>query len=404
MIKEDGNEKTMTVDKLRTADGTRLIQEDDIKLARITITGNGTYKASDKNLYGFDEVVVSVADGGGKAVIDGDRRIGQPVAVDVRITEGGEPRVMSGVIKATTDLAGGGVCDWLVDEGLDVSTLHVDQNGTYMASSKGCYGFGQVIVSVDHSGGGGGGGGGEDEIYGAESIRVTWFPQAIKFDDGDYISYDGIEVTAYDGGGNALGVVPFWELIFPVSVASCDGDDSIRCDVAGTPLNDPVYMEAIVTGQTYQGDAGVTESRYITGMTNSAPVYMIQIPDYQDGHTAKTFVSMSPFTVESKRVAPSTWDPQYKIDTSSLTTIYGVSAYTTNASSGPSKYNVAISAEQDYGVRDVAVLALNALYGAQEVSYMVDVPILWARPEDGNILETSLTIFVYRSEPITNDD
>lgn len=61
-IKEGGQDRTLTVDKLRTAlsgGGSCLwIPEDSAKLGTKTINENGTYKASDDSLYGYSEVTV----------------------------------------------------------------------------------------------------------------------------------------------------------------------------------------------------------------------------------------------------------------------------------------------------------------------------------------------------------
>lgn len=61
-IKEGGQDKTLTVDKLRTAlsgGGSCLwIPEDSAKLGKKTVNENGTYKASDDSLYGYSEVTV----------------------------------------------------------------------------------------------------------------------------------------------------------------------------------------------------------------------------------------------------------------------------------------------------------------------------------------------------------
>lgn len=78
-IQEGGTAKQLTVDKLKTnlaGGGTCLwVPEDIVTLGTKTITENGTYKASDENLYGYSQVTVS---GIGKAIgkgADGNEHI-----------------------------------------------------------------------------------------------------------------------------------------------------------------------------------------------------------------------------------------------------------------------------------------------------------------------------------------
>lgn len=52
------------------------------------------------------------------------------------------------------------------------------------------------------------------------SIEVTKSPNKVEYNDGDTIDFTGIEVTAYKEDNSVFGVIPFEELIFPVTVAS----------------------------------------------------------------------------------------------------------------------------------------------------------------------------------------
>lgn len=75
-IQEGGTAKQLTVDKLITHlvnSGTCLwVPEDEVQLTTKTITENGTYKASDDGYYGYEQVIVSIANAGIATGTDGD--------------------------------------------------------------------------------------------------------------------------------------------------------------------------------------------------------------------------------------------------------------------------------------------------------------------------------------------
>ena len=91
IIQEGGIGKQMTVSKLKTdkvGGGTCLwVPEDEVALGTKSISQNGTYKASDDGKYGFSQVTVNVAGGGGSA-----DNSGQP------ISSGGDPDIGSSFI------------------------------------------------------------------------------------------------------------------------------------------------------------------------------------------------------------------------------------------------------------------------------------------------------------------
>ena len=76
IIQEGGIGKQLTVDKLKTnlvGSGTCLwVPEDEVQLGTKTITENGTYKASNDGYYGYEQVVVNVANVGTVTGTDGD--------------------------------------------------------------------------------------------------------------------------------------------------------------------------------------------------------------------------------------------------------------------------------------------------------------------------------------------
>ena len=75
-IQEGGVAKQLTVNKLKTSlvdSGTCLwVPEDEVQLTTKTITENGTYKASDDGYYGYEQVIVNIANAGVATGTDGD--------------------------------------------------------------------------------------------------------------------------------------------------------------------------------------------------------------------------------------------------------------------------------------------------------------------------------------------
>ena len=146
------------------------------------------------------------------------------------------------VPKLRTDELGGTSTDWVQDDDTKADRLNVTANGTYTAASAGKYGYDYVTVSVP--GTGATGTGTDGEIHHVEpdpetgelvdtvlpsSIEVTTPPTNTDYVDGETIDYSGIVVTAYLASGEVWedenhpgGVIPFNELIFPVTVADAD--------------------------------------------------------------------------------------------------------------------------------------------------------------------------------------
>lgn len=146
------------------------------------------------------------------------------------------------VPKLRTDELGGTSTDWVQDDDTKADRLNVTANGTYTAASAGKYGYDYVTVSVP--GTGATGTGTDGEIHHVEpdpetgelvdtvlpsSIEVTTPPTNTDYIDGETIDYSGIVVTAYLASGEVWedenhpgGVIPFNELIFPVTVADAD--------------------------------------------------------------------------------------------------------------------------------------------------------------------------------------
>ena len=223
IIQEGGIGKQMTVSKLKTdkvGGGTCLwVPEDEVALGTKSISQNGTYKASDDGKYGFSQVTVNVAGGGGSA-----DNSGQP------ISSGGDPDIGSSFIGI--DPTDGEPYEYTVNSQGEVEKTPVP------TVTPG--GIGSSVIGKDTSGviSGVPGGDGNEYAIGIDhngNIVATKVPSGIEignapdktsYGEGDTIDFSGIIVILKGGDGAMFsnqtypnGRLPFNELIFPVSVA-----------------------------------------------------------------------------------------------------------------------------------------------------------------------------------------
>ena len=153
---------------------------------------------------------------------------------NIIIQEGGLGKQLT-ADKLKTTLVGGGSCLWVPEDETTLGTKTITENGTYRASDDGYYGYSEVTVS-----GIGSVTGRDPEIdedvtvtkdpetgdlvktITPESIRIITPPTKTSYADKETINFSGIVVHAYSSKGTDLGVVPFNELVFPVTQASKD--------------------------------------------------------------------------------------------------------------------------------------------------------------------------------------
>ena len=236
-IQIDGTPTALTVDKLNTklspSGSANWVPEDAFMVGTLKVWRNGTFKASDYGLFGFDKVLVENSTRGGKAAtLVGGPHIGEIHAEAPAIKEGGKAILISDVHHLTVTKSDASRLSMMAEPLLTVEDITVTKKGTYTAYERGKYGFGEVTVNVPDSGGGGGGGGGTPTP--PTSMRVTRLPDKWSgYADGEAIDYTGLEVTAYRDGkvwkndDYPDGKIPLSELTLPVTNASLSDTSAI---------------------------------------------------------------------------------------------------------------------------------------------------------------------------------
>ena len=147
------------------------VPEEEVQRGTKTITKNGTYKASDDDLYGYSKVTVKVKGGSGGGISS-------------------DP--------------GSGVSGTNPSDGNDYAH-EIDDNGEIVTTKL------------------------------PTRIVMSSLPYDTSYVDGETINFTGAEVTAYYEDGSSYGVVPFEELTFEPTVADSSGGneysdgDGVNC-------------------------------------------------------------------------------------------------------------------------------------------------------------------------------
>ena len=288
------------------------------------------------------------------------------------IQEGGTPLNFS-ADELRTHQVGGGHINWVPKDLCRLTTKTITKDGTYMASNDGYYGYSQV--SVSGIGRATGKKGNDEYTVTTEdgilvetkipsNIQVTTRPTITTYGDGAYIDFSGIVVTAYDGSGNSMGVIPFVELQFPITVAriSQSGLNSMTEIVGDTFFR---------RGLPNKGEPGYY-TFYWRVISAESPVYTCTRDD--SGVCYSAVFSKNYFTVKYiYQNGAGTLFPSFDED-------LGLYVYWDIPSTGYSDY----FAPPIYTYEQIAALANDGQI----------IPVQWQRPGDDKILETYFTITV----------
>lgn len=400
IIQQSGFPEALTVDALRTSKlgggSEDWLPADGKNLVELDIGGSGTYRASDYGAYGISVARVSPKYGGGAT----SKAAQQPEFGNLHIPviqEGGKPVLLSARM-VKTNLQGGGTCLWVPEDEVNLETKYVDHSGTYTARADGCYGYSQVTVSgvdieitQDEDG--------DDvaEITDGGETRQEKLPSEIRIErepdfvgpygDGAYISFDGLLVKAYTASGKLWtdtthtdGVIPMSELIFPVTVTDISQVGGEERDVTGTDLIAPVYLTLLKIGDVYQN----LKIKSIEG----AP-YGMRIKRAGD-NCENAIASYFPSAVTVAREDgsfPVTYRADNEFTYNGKTCYINLGSYGTDGS-GTMPFTNADN--RRFGIGAAAGIAL---LGTKPIGGQ-PIPVQWARPYDGLVLEDTFDVEV----------
>lgn len=191
---------------------------------------------------------------------------------DIVIQEGGQGKNLT-ADKLRTALVGGGDCLWVPEDEVQLTTKTITEDGTYIASDEGYYGYSEVTVNgigtatgtgpdgERHSYSEDGAGGIVDNLLPA-SISVVTPPTITTYPDGATIDFTGMVVKGYLRSGDLWtdsshpdGVIPISELTLPVTTAdigSASGGSAssplipggVPCDSTGLTIYGPLDSTA----------------------------------------------------------------------------------------------------------------------------------------------------------------
>ena len=393
VIQESGLNKSLTVDALRLkkqgGGSEDWLPADGKNLVELDIGGSGTYRASDYSAYGIAVARVSPKVGGGAT----SKAAQQPGFGNLHIPsiqEGGKPVLLSArMIK--TNQQGGGTCLWVPEDEVNLDTKYIDHSGTYTARADDCYGYSQVTVSGvdveitrDEDG--------DDvaEITDGGETREEKLPSEIRivrepyftgpYGDRAYISFDGLVVHGYSASGVDLGAIPFNELVFPVTVTDITQvEGGYERDVTGTILNAPVYLGALGVGMFF-GNLVVKEvAGGVYGIcVRRGPNYCSALASYSQGSVV---IARDDGSFPERYFSGTEFQYQDK-------TCYIGGA---NIVSFEPRTSIPISTYQpvdEATAAGIALLGTTALGGGQPI------PVQWARPYDGLVLEDTFDVEV----------
>lgn len=399
IIDESGLPKALTVDALRTSKqggGTEdWLPADGTNLVELDIGGSGTYRASNYGAYGISVARVTPKYGGGAT----SKAAQQPAFESPHIPsirEGGNPKYM-GARLLKTNLQGGGTCLWVPEDEVNLESKYVNHSGTYPASADNCYGYSQITVSgvdveitQDEDG--------DDvaRITDGDKVTEEKLPSEIRivrepyfvgpYGDRAYISFDGLLVKAYTASGKLWtdathpdGTIPMSELMFPVTVADITKIEGYERDVTGTILNAPVYLAPLSVGMMFRG-LWVKE---ISG----APYGFVMTDGSTDAYAIASYFPSSVKVARQSGSFPET------INANEEYTAGGKTCYFSYGGTGSARIfasDFPYSAFQPVGQ---GIAAAIALIGTKPIGGQ-PVPVQWARPYDGLVLEDEFRVDV----------
>lgn len=318
------------------------------------------------------------------------------------------------VDKLKTNLVGGGSCLWVPEDEINLGTKSVSENGTYVASDDGYYGYSQFTVS------GVGTVTGRDPTTGDEKqvsvdpetgdLVETVLPSEIRvitpptnpygvYIDGQTITKDGMVVKAYSANEVEIQTVPIGEITINPTQAVYDASKDRKR--SGTATSDLIGG----TIDIYNGQGVITPTGVSTTFTAIAGLHGV-------GSTVDAAVRINGAVRCIVASANTPFDYAYVFYeynegveryNDSSRTASGV-AYTYNgktvyynsiSASGAAAYTVDFNASENDS--NVEKLAWAMIYGDLEITPAGSpqtITVSWPRTGDGRVLTDTFEILV----------
>jgi hypothetical protein len=278
------------------------------------------------------------------------------------------------------------------EDEVSLESKYVDHSGTYPASADNCYGYSQITVSgvdveitQDEDGDDvakitDGGVVTEEKL--PSEIRIEREPYFVgPYGVGAYISFDGLLVKAYTRSGKLWtdathpdGIIPISELTLPVTTAS----DEVSYYATSDLVDEPIPFTRTKAVITYRNLKGQTD--FVTYTLAQHEGSEIIVTSWTSG-SARHFITWAgkePFSGGNKSYTHN-----------GKTAIYH--QYTSNAR------GVTITgfpeSTPDYSAKAFWTCLYGDTYGGQSV------PVQWARPYDGQVLENQFSVEVIDIRP-----
>lgn len=316
------------------------------------------------------------------------------------IKEGGQARSFGPVNALMVQGADGKYYPWVPESERQLSTKSVNKNGVYQAKKDGVYGYSsfyvnvptdqgvtgtdpttgqQVSVGVDPTGK-------LTETVVPAEIRVETPPPKTEYIHGEAINYSGIVVHAYSVTGQDMGAVPFNELVFPVTTADVQQTEGWTNDAGLNALmlyytphvdynEDTVYLSDRILGKDGYG------YRATYGGGGPATVLVTRYKNFNYG--ASMTSNEAAANMYSDSVAPSPWSQTKSgwVRSGSSSSIIRPGSFSTMSFSD-------VLADVPESTVNPTTVDPSTLHAAQIL------PVLWTRPGDNVVLQTSFSISV----------
>lgn len=333
------------------------------------------------------------------------------MSANTSIKEGGKGRAFGPVVALMVQGDDGKYLPWVPESERQLNTKSVNKNGVYQAKKEGVYGWRSVSVNVPTDQGvtGTDPTTGQQVAVGVDpttgeltetvvpvEIRVTVPPTKTEYTHGEAINYSGIVVHAYDATGADMGVVPFNELIFPVTTADVgssewtDGDGINAMRVTYRPTWNRTYYIVAVPGHPAgsTGEGQVYLHTTALGQIEGKPAALGALGP------AELFVTRYNGNNYAARVSGDDIEAFYEYwNAEQDGNVIKTGWFFRGATSGRTQLGkFAIFAFHDI-ITELPISSINPNGMSIDALHAVQMlPVQWSRPGDGAVLETSFGI------------